>query len=755
MSESGGNGIISELRRRNVFRVAIAYVVVTWLLLQVVDILVPMLTLPEWVGRLIFLLLIVGFPVALLFAWAFELTPEGVKLEKNVDRSASITHMTGRKLDRTIIGVLVVALAAAVYVNFQDDPIPVPATASTEQVSNDELPDVIATSDKPSIAVLPFANRSANQSDEFFVDGMHDDLLTQLAKISGLKVISRTSVLQYRDTEKSMKVIGDELGVKALLEGGVQRAGDRIRINVQLIDAGTDEHLWAETYNHELTADNIFEIQEEISREIAGALHAALSPDEQQRISDRATDSMVAYEAYLFGRQRLATRNGDAVEEAIDYFKIAVEQDENFADAIGSLAEAYLIQVNGGTLSLEDMLTEVRPLAAKLEELNQESGIVYNALGGFAEYQGDIELAEAYYRKAIEVSPGYTTAYVWLALLLSNFTGDFEGAANLYQTAADLDPMATLPRYNLATQLSTLGLNSEAMAEIRKGIEIDPTVATTYAFGGWLLSTGFGRLAEGLAWVQQGAALDRTNIGVVPGLYLALGDFAAARIWWESYNDFNPGTSWGGEQHIKLLQYEGKAQEAAEVAIGYLDRPRDTTYFPDVLRAIRDYFLSVEREGDAIEAYRGIYPELLLETPNVNRSNVHAAVDLVLLLQEAGETADASLLAERTFPMLDETPVFAAFGKFLLEVELHAILGDRDKAIAVLSTIVESGWTVYVSPNNRNLASIADDPEYQRLMGVIRQRVDAERAKVRDMEETALLARTPADLVNVQFELGL
>ncbi|MDH5241592.1 MAG: adenylyl cyclase, partial [Gammaproteobacteria bacterium] len=227
MSESGGQGFFHELKRRNVFRVAIAYVVVTWLLLQVVDILVPMLTLPEWVGRLVFLLLVIGFPMALLFAWAFEMTPEGVKLEKNVDRSESITHVTGRKMDRTIIGVLVVALAAAVYLNFKEDPIPASEPAATEQ--DDAAFEVVATTVKPSIAVLPFANRSANESDAFFVDGMHDDLLTQLAKISGLKVISRTSVLQYRDTEKSMKVIGDELGAKALLEGGVQRAGDRIR----------------------------------------------------------------------------------------------------------------------------------------------------------------------------------------------------------------------------------------------------------------------------------------------------------------------------------------------------------------------------------------------------------------------------------------------------------------------------------------------------------------------------------------------
>ena len=212
---------------------------------------------------------------------------------------------------------------------------------------------------------------------------------------------------------------------------------------------------------------------------------------------------------------------------------------------------------------------------------------------------------------------------------------------------------------------------------------------------------------------------------------------------------------WGGEQHIALLQYEGKTQEAAEVAIGLLDRPRDTAYLPAVLRAIRDHFLNVEREDDAIEAYRSIYPELLLETPNVNRSNLQAAVDLVLLLQEAGETADASFLAERTFPVLDDTPVFATFGKFLLEVELHAILGERDKAIDALSTIVDSGWTAYVSPNNRNLASIASDPDYLRLMDVIRQRTDAERAKVREMEENGLLARTPEDLANIQFELGL
>lgn len=755
MAEASGTGLFSELKRRNVFRVAIAYIIVAWLLLQVVDILVPMLTLPDWVGRLVLLLLVIGLPIALLFAWAFELTPEGVKLEKDVDRSESITHITRRKLDRTIIGVLLIALGVAIYANFSEDnkPDSVPAATSTDS-SNKALP-VATTTSKPTIAVLPFTNRSANEDDAFFVDGMHDDLLTQLAKISALRVISRTSVLQYRDTEKSMTAIGEELGANALLEGGIQRAGNRIRINVQLIDAASDEHLWAETYNRELSADNIFEIQEEMSLKIAEALHAALSPDEQKRIADRPTDSIAAYEAYMLGRQRMATRNADDVKASIEYFKTAVQEDEQFADAYASMAEAYMIRVNNGTMSLADMLNEVRPLVAKLEDLGQESGIIYNAMGGLAEYSDDLQAAEAFYRKAIEVSPGYTTAYVWLALFLSNFTGDLEEATRLYQVAADLDPMATLPRYNLATQLSALGRHEEAMTEVLKGIEIDPTVATSYTFGGWLLAQGFGRTADGLAWAQKAASMDISQTAALPRFYLMLGDFESARLWRDSYDSFNPDVSWGSEQRLALLRYEGKTLEAAEVAVSLLDEGRDTSYFPDVLRAIRDHFLRVERGDEALEAYRRIYPELLRETPDANRSNLQAAVDLVLLLQELGKTGDASTLAERTFPVLDETPIIAMFGKALLEVELHAILGDPDRAIDALSSIVDSGWKEYVSPNNPNLASIADDPEYLRLIGVIHGRVAAELAKVREMEANGQLARTPADLPNIEFDIGV
>ena len=251
-----------ELKRRNVIRVGIAYVVVAWLVAQVAEFAIETFGAPDWVLKIFVVFLMLGFPIVALFAWAFEMTPEGIKLEKNVDRSQSIVRQTGRKLDYTIIAVLAIALAYFVWESrFEKGAEPL-AQQSQMQVgqTGDQKRDTAPGVDKPtlassnnSIAVLPFANRSNVQEDLFFTDGIHDDLLTQLANIKGLKVISRTSVMSYRDTTKRIPEIAAELGVAKILEGGIQRAGNRIRINAQLIDVATDEHLWAETFDREMT----------------------------------------------------------------------------------------------------------------------------------------------------------------------------------------------------------------------------------------------------------------------------------------------------------------------------------------------------------------------------------------------------------------------------------------------------------------------------------------------------------------------
>ncbi len=222
--------LITELKRRNVFRVGVAYAIVAWLLIEVASVILPALHLPDWALTLLVVFVVAGFPLALIVAWAFEMTPEGLKRESAVDPAESITKQTGRKLDFIIIGVLAVGI-----IYFAVDKFVLEAE-----------PDQASVVREKSIAVLPLSNRSANEEDVFFVDGMHDDILTQISKISALKVISRTSVMEYRNTTKNLKTIGQELGAATVLEGGVQRAGDRVRINVQLIDAATDEHLWAE-----------------------------------------------------------------------------------------------------------------------------------------------------------------------------------------------------------------------------------------------------------------------------------------------------------------------------------------------------------------------------------------------------------------------------------------------------------------------------------------------------------------------------
>jgi len=275
--------LFEELKRRNVFKVAAAYTIVGWLIMQAGEVMGPALHLPEWVDSVLAFFLILGFPLAMVFAWAYEITPEGLKLEKDVNHEASTTPQGSKQLERIIMIVLALALGYFAFDKFVLDP-----------ARDVEVADVLLESfgDK-SIAVLPFENRSNREEDQFFTDGMHDDLLTTIAKIGSMKVISRTSVMEYKDTIKKIPQIAQELGVAHILEGGIQRSGNHVRINVQLIDAVTDEHLWAEIYDRELTAENLFAVQSEITKKIADALQAQLSTDEQGRIDARPTDNLL------------------------------------------------------------------------------------------------------------------------------------------------------------------------------------------------------------------------------------------------------------------------------------------------------------------------------------------------------------------------------------------------------------------------------------------------------------------------------
>jgi TolB-like protein len=291
--------LFDELKRRNVFRVGFAYLVLGWVLLQVVDVVLPILELPDWVARLVLLLLSVGFPIVLIFAWAFELTPEGIKREKDVDRSQSITPQTGRKLDRVVIGILAVAVIVLLLDRFRETRVT--NVTEPENVSGPiVVPDSDSTRAETSIAVLPFLNMSDDENNEYFSDGISEELLNVLVRIEGLRVPSRTSSFNFKGSDKNIAEIGRELKVDHVLEGSVRKAGDRIRVTAQLIDVKTDTHLWSDSYTRQV--DDIFAVQDEIAKAIVTALQITLSGEEQNSISSHSTSNVAAYNKYLQGR---------------------------------------------------------------------------------------------------------------------------------------------------------------------------------------------------------------------------------------------------------------------------------------------------------------------------------------------------------------------------------------------------------------------------------------------------------------------
>ncbi|MDG2375796.1 MAG: hypothetical protein P8M18_05545, partial [Woeseiaceae bacterium] len=429
--------LLGEMRRRNIFKVSLAYAIVSWLIVQVADILLPLFNAPQWIVQTLVLMLILFFPISALLSWAYELTPEGFKATADVDRTQSITVKTGKKLNHVVIVLLSLAalfLGLDNYV-FQAEIQPTPDVAYRQ-----------------SIAVLPFTNRSeAEESAEFFTDGVHDGLLTRLAHISDLHVISHTSVMSYRGTTLKLREIGAELGVGSILEGSVQRDSDAIRINVQLIDAQTDERIWADTYERALNAANVFALQSEISATIAGALEANLSDAEQARLEMVSTENLDALDAYFVGKLRVANRTEPSLRKAIEAFGRATELDPQFAAAWAGLAEAWL-ELPGRSTNTDPQRIRRRASSAAIRAINlsPELSDAQAALGWhLLLHNYDWQGAEAAFRRALHIEPTNINALHWYSRLLS-WQAKHTDAIAAARFALSTDPLSPLTRINMS-----------------------------------------------------------------------------------------------------------------------------------------------------------------------------------------------------------------------------------------------------------------------------------------------------------------
>jgi len=352
-----------ELKRRNVIRVAIAYGVAAWFILQLSDVVLENIGAPEWVMQAVMLVLAAGFPLAIIFAWAFEMTPEGIKKEKDVDRSQSITSVTGRKLDRMIIGILTVTVAYLLIdkLVLQDS---TPAPTETEQSTSVETEAPVDSG--PSVAVLPFVNMSDDKGNEYFSDGLTETLLHMLAQLPDLRVAARTSSFAFKNKDAGIAEISETLGVAHALEGSVQKAGNRVRITAQLIRAEDGFHVWSQNYDRDL--DDIFAIQDEIASDVADALDASLLGGNIATSISVNTSNLTAYESYLKGLEQQAIFSYSSLEVAENHFKQALAHDPEFTEARLALIRNYMMMHGTGLINDEELAVLTDPLIRQVRE---------------------------------------------------------------------------------------------------------------------------------------------------------------------------------------------------------------------------------------------------------------------------------------------------------------------------------------------------------------------------------------------------
>jgi len=463
----------AELKRRNVYKVAIAYAVVAWLLMQIASQIFPFFDIPSWGVRLVVLLLIIGFPIALILAWAFELTPEGIKRTEDVDLSKSIARKSGRKLDFLIIAVLLLVIAGLIF-----------------QRVHRNVPSVTASSAEKSIAVLPFENLSEEKGNAYFAEGIKDEILTKLATVRDLKVISRTSTAKYQSKPDNLKTVAQELGVSTILEGAVQKAGDKVRVNVQLIDARADTHLWGKSYDRDLK--DVLGVESEVSQEIADALQAKLSPSESHALASAGTRDAEAYDLFLKGEYELQQAENrldvDAYDRADAFYRQALERDPNFAQAAAGLVNSRTSRHWNVSPLAPRELEEVKSIIDRALALAPNSPEAHGALGLFF-YHGHRQYENALmeFNRTLELQPNNALAQQYRGYVYRR-RGEWERSLADLQRAQELDPRDAQIPAEIGSTYADLRLWKDAERAELRALAIDPHSAFA---AGFLLQTRF------------------------------------------------------------------------------------------------------------------------------------------------------------------------------------------------------------------------------------------------------------------------
>jgi TolB-like protein/Flp pilus assembly protein TadD len=705
----------ARLRRRKVVQWGIAYAAGAWGLLQGLQYVSDTFGWPRQIQQFGTLALLIGLPIVLVIAWYHG------------DRGRQ--RLSAPEL---AIFLLIFLAGGGIFWLYQQGgdtltTAPPPAIAPTPAV---------ATDPRPSIAVMPFENRSKLEDDAFFVDGIHDDILTQLTKISALKVISRTSVERFRRTELSAAQIAQQLGVRNILEGGVQRAGDRVRVTVQLVDATTDAHLWAESYDRELTAVNIFAIQSDVAAAIANSLRATLTPAEQARAKALPTQNLKAWEAYQLGKQRMAKRASADLADAEHFFREAIDLDPQFALAYVGLADTLDVQVTYSGAPKESTLGNAEKAVAEALELDPRLAEAWTSSAGIAQERGQYERAESMYRRAIELNPNYAPARHWYSMILG-IVGRPDEALVQAERAVELDPLSAVINSNLGTALGDKGRFREAEAYYRRAITIDPSSPGPYVSLALLNAYALDRFTDAVPLAQKAMELDPDNPGhscILASLYLDLGDDTkfiettaqVAKRW--------PDDPWVLllSVIVDLIRLDDAAAARDAQRIFDLD-PRGPTGAWG-LAILRNADLQNGHYDAALARYETAYPELFVQgAPHIDRSNYGVATDLALVLQKQGESERADALLNGVAPVIRTIQRVGTYGFGITDVQIHALRGEKAEANAALGEAERAGWRRawrYYRDAEPNLAPIRNEPAFKAIFADIERDMARQRGRL-------------------------
>lgn len=671
----------SELRRRNVLRMAALYLVTAWLILQVTEVLSGLINLPEWTGPAVLAMLVIGLPIALVISWFFEITDSGITRDAGDATTASDSKLGGRRLDFIIISILAAAILVFAGLTWWPQP-PV----------------------EKSIAVMAFDNMSDDPAQEYFSDGIAEELLGTLAQIPELRVISRSSSFSFKGRNLDVPTIARQLDVAHILEGSVRKAGNRIRISAQLIEAGSDSHLWAETYERELTAANVFEIQTQIASSIADALNTVLAAGSDASARRVPTRDLDALEAYLLGKQRMALRSRRSLTEAADYFEEATSIDPDYAPAWLGLADANLLLNNYGHIELDDALRVAEPALQKALDLDDQLGAAYASLGLMRNRKDDIQGAASALSRAIALDPNDAKAYHWYGDMLIYRFGDPASAIPVLQQARQLDPLSPIIVVTLGEAYSTSGSLAEAARLYRKAIEIDPEFLTAFRILGME--------------------------------YLSLGDTERAAYWLDESARRGPDEFRALFGHAFLYRALGEEEKAVAIA-------RRLQAMVPGNNASLVTLVSFGRDREAIEMGETDWPAMTCQgEPGVNRNNVFQAINLSLAYERSGRDDCSRALLEAILAIIEDPGTDPrAFG--FLHAEVYARLGNMQRALEILRASVDSGMRVQwmgqveLSPHMERLREV---PQFSAIRDVVRADLARQLALVREMEARGELA---------------